>query len=504
MSRVEKRQKTSSTAVSKSRKKSLGQWFKGLDTWKKVTLLVGIFLILAVLIVGIVAYGYLHGIVDDMHEETPENYDLSLVDVDGYINILLLGVDSRNMDNIDGTRSDAIMVVSINKDTNDVKVISVYRDTFLKMGDSTSYDKITHACSYGGPELSMKTLNQVMDLNISNYVVVNFKAVADLVDAVGGITVNVEDYEIQQLNKYTIQTAKNIGRENYKLVESAGTQTLEGVQAVSYGRIRKGVGDDFKRTERMRTVLTLVFNKMKTMSFSEIKGLIDMMTPQVKTNLNTNDVLALGFRLPSFNIIGSVGWPYNVTSGYINGVSYVFPNDLAANATKLHQEVFNQQDYTPSSTVVSISAEIAARIQSARDNQEIENEKDVDNNETKDPTQVDPDENGDGKDPSETDPDNPGGGTDPVDPNNPGGGTDPVDPDNPGGGTDPVDPNNPGGGTDPVDPNNPGGGTNPVDPNNPGGSTGSGGSSGGSGSSGGGNTGSGNTGNTGGTGPQDA
>ena len=100
--------------------------------------------------------------------------------------------------------------------------------------------------------MTMKTLNQAMDLNISKLWVVNFKAVADLSRRqVGGIEVDVQDYEIQQLNKYTKETAENIGTKKYNLVKSAGVQTLEGVQAVSYGRIRKGVGDDFKRTERM-------------------------------------------------------------------------------------------------------------------------------------------------------------------------------------------------------------------------------------------------------------
>ena len=475
MSRMEKRQSRAAAAGKagvSGKRRSPVQWFKGLKTWKKVTLLVVLILILALIIVGIVAYGYLHQAVDQMHEPTPEEYDLSLVDVDGYINILLLGVDSRDMENINGTRSDAIMIVSINKDTNDVKIISVYRDTYLKMGDTGTFDKITHACAYGGPELSIKSLNQAMDLNISNYVVVNFKAVADLVDAVGGITVNVEDYEIQQLNKYTIQTANNIGRENYKLVESAGTQTLEGVQAVSYGRIRKGVGDDFKRTERMRTVLTLVFNKMKTMSFSEIKGLIDMMIPQVKTNLDMNNILALSTRLPSFNIIGSVGWPYNVTSGYIGTLSYVLPQDLVANTTKLHQEVFLQEDYVPSATLSAIASELAARIQGARDSNEITGEKPVETEEPKDPTQLpeEPDDPGEVTDPGTTDPGTTDPGTDPgtTDPTNPGGPTDPgtdpgtTDPTNPSGPTDPgtTDPTDPG----TTDPTNPG---TPVDPNNP-------------------------------------
>ena len=273
-------------------------WFLGLSKKKRIAFVTVVVLVVLLLAVGIIGYCLFNSIFADIHKATPEDYDLSLTAVDGYYNILLLGVDSRDMDNLEGTRSDAIMIVSINEETNDVKLLSVYRDTFMKMGDTSTYDKITHACAYGGPEMTMRTLNQAMDLNISNYVVVNFKAVADLVDAVGGIEVNVEDYEIQQLNKYTIETANNIGREEYSLVESAGVQTLEGVQAVSYGRIRKGVGDDFKRTERMRTVISLVMDKMKEMSFKDIKQIIKMMTPQVQTNLSKTNILALGIRLP--------------------------------------------------------------------------------------------------------------------------------------------------------------------------------------------------------------
>lgn len=208
----------------------------------------------------------------------------------------------------------------------------------------------------------IKSLNQAMDIDISKFVVVNFKAVADLVDAVGGITVDVQDVEIQQLNKYTIQTAENIGKKNYKLVEQAGEQTLEGVQAVSYGRIRKGVGDDFKRTERMRVVLSLVFEKLKTMSIGELDDMLDMMLPQVKTNLSNSDMLGLASRLIDFNIKSGAGWPYYVTGGYINGVSYVFPDDLAANTKELHEKMFGQADYEPTETVQNISSTIASTV----------------------------------------------------------------------------------------------------------------------------------------------
>ncbi len=376
MSRTERKQKAQVASKPKKGKKleRFKNWFKGLKTWKKALFIGGIVLLVLLLTIGGIAFAYLNSLYNQIHEPTPDDYDLSLVDVDGYYNILLLGVDSRDMDNLKGTRSDAIMIVSINAETNDVKILSVYRDTYLKMGDTSTYDKVTHACAYGGPELTMKTLNQALDLNISNYVVVNFKAVADLVDAVGGIEVNVEEYEIQQLNKYTIETAENIGRKKYSLVEEAGTQTLEGVQAVSYGRIRKGVGDDFKRTERMRTVITLVTEKMKGMSFRELRDIIDMMTPQVQTNLSMGNILGLAIRLPQYNIIGTDGWPYNVSTGYIGGTSYVFPSDLAANVIELHQKFFAQDGYTPSSTVYSISGQIAQRIEAERNAGNIENE----------------------------------------------------------------------------------------------------------------------------------
>lgn len=361
----------------KKKRRSFKEWFKSLKTWKKVLLITLTVLLIAAIAVGVWAYSFFSGMFDDMHEATPEDYDLSLVDVDGYYNILLLGVDSRDMDDLKGTRSDAIMIVSINKDTNDVKILSVYRDTFLKMGDTTTYDKITHACVYGGPEMTIKSLNQALDLNISNYVIVNFKAVADLVDAVGGIEVNVEEYEIEQLNKYTKATARNIGREDYNLVTAPGMQTLEGVQAVSYGRIRKGVGDDFKRTERMRTVMTLVTDKMKGMSFKEIKKIIKMMTPQVQTNLSKTNILALGIRLPQYNIIGTEGFPYNVSTGTINSISYVFPSNLAENVIELHNNFFERMDYTPSAMVMEISNTIIQKREAERSAGTLQNEKEV-------------------------------------------------------------------------------------------------------------------------------
>ena len=153
----------------KQPKQPLMQRIKEMKTGYKVAALVVIILLLAVIIVGAVVWNYMNRVVDEMHEPIQENYDLSLVGVDGYINILLLGVDSRNMDNIKGTRSDMIMIASINEETNDVTLTSVYRDTYLKLGDTATYDKITHACVYGGPEMTMKSLNQALDIDPVSY-----------------------------------------------------------------------------------------------------------------------------------------------------------------------------------------------------------------------------------------------------------------------------------------------------------------------------------------------
>lgn len=406
----------------------IGAWFMSLKGWQRGLLIA----LIVIVIVGIIAIGYVFSKLDMLNKVDIDEGNLSIVDMDGYANILLLGVDSRDMDNLQGTRSDAMIIVSINEETRDVKLISVYRDTYLKMGDTSTYDKITHACVYGGPEMTVRSLNQAMDLNISKFVVVNFKAVADLVDAVGGIDVDVQQIEIQQLNKYARQTANNIGRKDYGIVKKAGLQTLDGCQAVSYSRIRKGVGDDYKRTERMRTVIMAVFDKAKTMSWGKADKIVDMMMPQVQTNLGNSDIIALAMRTPTYKINGSVGWPYNVSSGYIGKVSYVFPNNLEANIVKLHQEVFMRTDFVASDTARSISNTIAANIAAAKEDDNYKDKKDENLPQEELPS-VDPTTPG----PIEpTDPSGPTEPSEPTEPSDPSGPTEPTDP----GTTEPTDP----------------------------------------------------------------
>lgn len=277
-------------------------------------------------------------------------------EVDGYTNILLLGVDTRDLADVENSRTDMIMIMSINNSTSEITLTSIYRDTYIQMGDTSTYDKITHAHYYGGTEMSIATVNRAMDLDIDQYALVNFKGVADAVDAMGGIEVDVEDYEIEELNKYTKETAKIIGREDYNLVEEAGTQTLDGCQSVSYGRIRKGVGDDFKRTDRMRIVFSKIIAKAKKMDPLTLYQTASAILPEIQTNLSNKDMLDMALKLKDMDVGDSKGFPYNKTTGMIDGASVVQATDLASDVTTFHQEVFGESDYTPSDTVYEISS----------------------------------------------------------------------------------------------------------------------------------------------------
>lgn len=361
--KAERAEKKASRATKKSnamttkktkKKKGFKGWFRGLKKWQKALFVI----ILILLLVTGVAFGYIYNKLGRIGKISLDKRELSCVDIDGYVNILLLGVDSRDMKDTKGARTDAIMIASIKEETGEVYITSIYRDTFLKMGKDDLYDKVTHAFAYGGPKETIRTINQALDLNIEKFVLFNFKAVADVVDGVGGVTVDVEDYEIPQLNKYTIQSAEIIGKKDYKLVQEPGKQKIEGVQAVSYGRIRQGVGDDYKRTERMRIVLEKVLNKTKKLSVGKIDDLIDTVLPQIKTNLSNKDIISMAMNATKYKVVGSKGFPYEVTGGMLDGVSYVFPLDLEKDVKKLHEEVFKQKDYKPSQKCISISNRI--------------------------------------------------------------------------------------------------------------------------------------------------
>ncbi|MDO4869056.1 MAG: LCP family protein [Bacillota bacterium] len=325
-----------------------------------VMLLLGIF----VLGGGLLVFATLNSMqdVDVDKDEIAINPEVA-TQLDNYENIAVLGTDAR-VDDTENARSDAIIVASINKETDEVKMFSVYRDTLLDVGDE-GLDKITHAYSYGGAQQSLYTLNKNLDLNIDKVVVINWKTVADMIDSVGGIEIDVQDSEIEEMNKYINETARNVDGPNDKIQES-GKQTLNGVQAVTYSRIRKdALTGDYRRNERMKIVFSETFKKLRESGYLEMFRVTRKVLPEVGTNIKSGELLKMMLKFKSYDMTDSTtGFPYDVGSwtGY-GGAGYAWygpPINLTNNVSKLHEKFFGQGGYTPTDTVQEISANISA------------------------------------------------------------------------------------------------------------------------------------------------
>lgn len=330
---------------------------------KKFLKIFGIIL-LAIVIVIVTAilsgYFYLNNKLSKMQQVDIDENNLSVSteveeNLTGYRNIALFGVDSRDSDLGEGNRSDCIIIASINNDTKEINLISVYRDTYVDI-EGYGLDKITHAYSYGGPELALKTLNKNLDLNIKEFVTVNFDAVADAVDALGGVEIRIEEDEVYYVNSAIRDTAIHTGLEA-DYIESAGLQNLNGVQAVGYSRVRYTEGGDYRRTERMRTVIEAMFKKLTTKSVGEINNFADKILPEVYTNIEPNEVISLAPTLLTYKMSESIGWPYKV-KGYTSDRWYGVPVTLEENVKQLHEEMFGEEGYTPSETVQETSNSI--------------------------------------------------------------------------------------------------------------------------------------------------
>ena len=289
--------------------------------------------------------------VNELTEETLEV-------MEEYTNIALFGLDTRQAGSLGkGNRSDTIMIASINNDTKDVKIVSVYRDSYLNLAND-KYRKCNEAYSIGGPEQAVAMLNMNLDMKIDYYMSVDFLAVSEVVDLLGGIEIDVDQYEIEHLNNYTVETAKVTGKSTKKLT-SPGLQKLDGVQATSYCRIRYTQGDDFKRTERQREVLETIAAKARTMSASQLDSIVKAVFPMCATNMTVDQLLGFAADALSYEIKGTTGFPFDVVTDSVGSAgSCVIPVDMEKNVVQLHSYLFGAEDYTPSPTVEKISDKI--------------------------------------------------------------------------------------------------------------------------------------------------
>lgn len=276
-----------------------------------------------------------------------------------YRNIALFGVDARDGELGRGTRSDTIMIASINQDTQEIKLISVFRDTYLNLSNDT-YNKCNSAYAQGGPEQAINMLNMNLDLAITDYVTIGFSGLMDAVDALGGIEVEVTDAEISHLNNYQLCMAEELGVD-YTPVEKSGRQLLNGMQATAYCRIRYTKGDDFRRAERQREVLAAMMEKAHGASIGTLTDMVNSVLPQVETSLDVNEILSVLGSASGYHVTESDGFPFEGARAGANvgsKGSCVIPVDLEENVRQLHQVLYPEERYVPSNQVHKINEEI--------------------------------------------------------------------------------------------------------------------------------------------------
>lgn len=286
---------------------------------------------------------------DDKQVDVPST-QTEVEEADGQETFVIFGVDSRTGKLGKGTRSDSIMIVHVNHDAKQVKVASVFRDCMVHIEGRSRFEKITHAHSYGGPELALSTVNENFDLNATEYVTVNFNNVADLVDDIGGIEYYITDEECGHLG------ARFTG---------AGTYVLDGDEVVAYSRIRKASGGDYKRSERQREMLFKIFEKAKDLPTTERIGLVEEMLDEINTSYHQDEIVELLYNLSKYEIVGMDAFPKVFYGGTVEGAWVEVPVTLVDMNAALHEFLFGTTDYTPSEKVQEYSSILRNKVSGA-------------------------------------------------------------------------------------------------------------------------------------------
>ena len=324
----------------------------------KLILLIVELVIVAVLIIGMIFVRNL-GLYNrvGLNSENINTNDLdagTLASFSGYTTIALFGLDNRECGELDTGLSDVIMILAINNDTKDIKVVSVYRDTFLDVGPDgeRSFNKANSAYAFGGPERAVSMLNKNLDLDIESYVTFDFYSVAEAVDIMGGVTVEItSEAELEELNRVIDETNWYLDRES-PMIDSLGEHNLDGVQAVSYARIRKLEGGDYKRAQRQRIILAKMVEKAKSSNLVTLNKLVKTIMPDIQSNLSEADIISMVRVMAGYDMDESRGFPFERTTRTLPSVgSSVIPCDLETNVEELHEYLFEQEEYTPSSTL---------------------------------------------------------------------------------------------------------------------------------------------------------
>ena len=351
---------------------------------------------LALLVVGfaLFIFNMFNGFKDKVEEmnKIPDNvigpsFQVENVDVNdlnhgvletlkGYTTYAVLGLDQRSQDDYESGQSDVMILVSVNNDTGEINMVSVYRDTWLQIDASGTFAKINAAYNRGGAYQALQALNTNLDLKIDHFVTVNWKAVAEVIDLMGGVDIEVteslfnakDQHGGSLLNSYIMTTAQQLDMEDKVTYPTGpGYQTLSGVQAVGLCRIRGANLLDYGRTANQRQVAMQMFEKAKTMlkkgMFPKLMEIANTAVEYVRTDITYQEMMSLIPKMADYYLNTSEGFPF---SGMRGGYTFeywgesIVAKDLVANVTKLHQILYSNEQYVPSDTVINLSQKLSA------------------------------------------------------------------------------------------------------------------------------------------------
>lgn len=276
---------------------------------------------------------------------------------DSYWTIAVFGVDSRDGNVGRGALSDVEMICSINKKTGEIRLVSVFRDSYLRIDQGDDYDKINEAYFKGGHKQATDALRDNLDLQIDDYATFNWKAVVDAINVLGGVDLEITDKEFAYINSFITETVNSTGVGSVHL-EHSGMNHLDGVQAVAYARLRL-MDTDFNRTERQRKVLGLAMEKAKNADFDTLKTLVGAVYPQISTSVGVDDLVGMARNSRKYYIGQTSGFPFSHQEMRVEGKSCVIPTTLESNVIQLHGFLYDNTQYTPPATVKAISAHIS-------------------------------------------------------------------------------------------------------------------------------------------------
>ena len=338
---------------------------------RKIILLIIEFIVLLIVLAALYVWQALNKIEKaDTHKTELTPSDLSINEdelengtieiMKGYEDVALFGVDNYFNGHADSGNSDVIMIASINNDTKEVKLVSVYRDTFLdtdiQKDTSPNFHKANRAFALGGAEQSIRMLNASLDLDIEHFITVDFKVVTDVVNMLGGVEIDVDSAELKYINHHIDTTARATGDTPVYLT-TTGMQTLNGTQATAYARIRSTAGSDFARAERQREVINEIVKKAKKTDLPTINKIINQVFPEICTNYTNADIIRLAASMFSYELADSTGFPFSKYPARLGGSKgdVVIPADLENNVRALHRYLYNDTAYVPSTTVIHYS-----------------------------------------------------------------------------------------------------------------------------------------------------